>query len=358
MKILLPSIYYPYVGGIAIHVENLCNELYKINSNYKFYILNYSSNNFREYEKEYLKIINVPHNKCRGLSYLINGYKIGKKIIDKENINIIHSHYAAPQGFLGAKLSKLKNIPNILTLHGSDVLKLSNNFIGKYFFNYALNNTDKIICVSNFLKNNLNEKYQNKSTVIYNGVDFNLFNTKNTKDGEYGLFVGSFVSQKGLEILVDAIKDINYNFKFIGNGVLFNKIKNKINNENIKNIELLGNKQRSEVIKYMKNCSFVLLPSLIEGFGLTLIEGMACGKPVIGTKVGGIPEIIKNNYNGFLVEPNNIEDLKLKIKFLIDETNGKDLRKELGINGEILSKNFKWENSAKEVDKIYNLLVG
>lgn len=223
-----------------------------------------------------------------------------------------------------------------------------------FFFNYSLNNTDKLICVSNFLKQELPAQHQNKSTVIYNGVDFDLFNTENNKDHNYGIFVGSFVPQKGLNLLVDVIKDIDYNFKFIGDGPLFNSIENKIKNENIGHIELLGRQNPQMVAQYIKNSSFLILPSISEGLGMTIIEAMACGKPVIGTKVGGIPELIKNNYNGFLIEPNNPDELKLRIKFLIDETNGKKLRKELGTNGEIFSKSFDWKNTAKEVHKLYN----
>ena len=306
------------------------------------------------------------------------------KIIEKYDIDLIHSHYAFPQGVLGAKLSKKYNIPNILTLHGSDVLKLSKNPVGKSFFNYAVNNTDKLICVSNFLKQELPATCQNKSTVIYNGVDFNLFNTNNNRDDNYAIFVGSFVPQKGLNLLVDVIKDIDYNFKFIGDGPLYNSIKNKIKNENLpnnfqgklsdrseasipkskicefpvgnilSNIELLGRQNPQMVAQYIKNSSFLILPSISEGLGMTIIEAMACGKPVIGTKVGGIPELIKNNYNGFLIEPNNPDELKLRIKFLIDNTNGKKLRKELGTNGEIFSKSFDWKKTAKEVHKLYN----
>ena len=386
MKILLPTIYHPFIGGITIHIDNLIKNLNDIDD-YEFYILNYKSNiNIpQNINNLNVNVIEVPYiKKIRGLSYLKNGYKIGKKIIEKYDIDLIHSHYAFPQGVLGAKLSKKYNIPNILTLHGSDVLKLSKNPVGKSFFNYAVNNTDKLICVSNFLKQELPATCQNKSTVIYNGVDFNLFNTKNNRDDNYAIFVGSFVPQKGLNLLVDVIKDIDYNFKFIGDGPLYNSIKNKIKNENLpnnfqgklsdrseasipkskicefpvgnilSNIELLGRQNPQMVAQYIKNSSFLILPSISEGLGMTIIEAMACGKPVIGTKVGGIPELIKNNYNGFLIEPNNPDELKLRIKFLIDNTNGKKLRKELGTNGEIFSKSFDWKKTAKEVHKLYN----
>ena len=259
MKILLPTIYHPFIGGITIHIDNLIKNLNDIDD-YEFYILNYKSNiNIpQNINNLNVNVIEVPYiKKIRGLSYLKNGYKIGKKIIEKYDIDLIHSHYAFPQGVLGAKLSKKYNIPNILTLHGSDVLKLSKNPVGKSFFNYAVNNTDKLICVSNFLKQELPATCQNKSTVIYNGVDFNLFNTNNNRDDNYAIFVGSFVPQKGLNLLVDVIKDIDYNFKFIGDGPLYNSIKNKIKNENLPNNFQGKLSDRSEAsIPKSKICEF------------------------------------------------------------------------------------------------------
>ena len=351
----MPTIFHPYTGGITIHVENLIKNLK--NLDYEFHILNYESNNYNNnhnyhFDADNIHIHNVPYiPKIRGISYAYNGYKIGKEVIKNYGIDIIHSHYAFPQGFLGSYLKNKFNIPHVITLHGSDVLRLSKNPVGKYFFNYAVKNCDKIICVSEFLKNNLSKQYQNKSEVIYNGVDFDLFYDIGI-DENYGLFVGSFVPQKGIDILIDAVKDIDFNFKFIGDGVLFNKIDERIKKENINNIELLGKKHQKEVSEYIKRCSFLILPSLSEGLGMVLLEAMASGKPVIGTNVGGIPELIKNEYNGFLVEAKNPYTLREKINILVEN---KDLREKMGKNGKIFSKRFSWENTAKNVNEIYRM---
>ncbi len=364
MKILMPTIYHPYSGGIAIHVENLIKNLNSLNdSNFEFHILNYEfkghgdNDNIDRFDADnniHIHIHHVPYiSKIRGISYAYNGYKVGKEIIKNYQIDIIHSHYAFPQGFLGSCLKNKFDISHVITLHGSDVLRLSKNPVGKYFFNYAVKNCDRIICVSEFLKNNLSKEYQNKSEVIYNGVDFDLFYDIGV-DEDYGLFVGSFVSQKGIEILIDAIKNIDFNFKFIGDGVLFDKVSNRLKEENITNIELLGKKHQKEVSEYVKRCSFLILPSLSEGLGMVLLEAMASGKAVIGTNVGGIPELIMDGYNGYLVEPNNPKILKEKINILIKNN---DLRKKFGVNGKIFSKKFSWKNVAKNVGEIYCELI-
>ncbi|MBA2862577.1 glycosyltransferase family 4 protein [Methanococcus maripaludis] len=353
MKILLPSIYYPFIGGISIHVENLIKNLNKIDS-FEFHILNYNFDVTIENSFENVTVHKIPYfSKLRGPSYILNGYKLGKKIIKNEKIDLIHSHYAAPQGFLGAVLGKKCNIPTVLTLHGSDVLNLSKNTFGKYFFEYALNNSEKIICVSEFLKTNLKTNFNIDSNVIYNGFDEELFNPSNN-DCDYGLFVGSLVEQKGIFYFLESIKNIDFTFKIIGNGPLYNKILDFIKLNEIKNVELLGPKTQAEVSEYLKNCSFLILPSVSEGLGMSIIEAMACKKAVIGTDVGGIPELIKDGINGYIVYPKDTKVLEDRINMLVYN---KNLRKSLGEEGLNYSKNFSWRYSAKKTYEIYNSLL-
>ncbi|MBW9223553.1 glycosyltransferase [Methanothermococcus sp. SCGC AD-155-E23] len=352
MNILMPAIFHPYTGGITYHVDNIIRHLIHL-SPYNFHILNYHFQgelkkippNTWVYRVGYIKGI-------RGPTYTCMGYLLGKKLIEKYNIEIIHSHYAFPQGFLGALLSRKYRIPHVLTLHGSDVLLLSKHPLGRILFNYALKYCDRIICVSKYLKEQLPKEYQDKSEVIYNGVDFKIFYDEGI-DEDYGLFVGSFVPQKGLYTLIEAVKNIDFDFKFIGDGPLFSKVKEYIEKKGIKNIQLLGRKDQMEVAKYIRRCSFLVLPSTSEGLGMTLLEAMASGKCVIGSNVGGIPELIRDNYNGFLFEANNVEMLREKIEILV---NDRELRKKMGRNGREFSRRFSWEGVAKRLDTIYKEL--
>ena len=352
MNILMPTIFHPYSGGIAYHVDNIIRHLVNI-SPYNFHILNYSFQGELKEKPPNTMVHKVKYIRgIRGPTYTFNGYFLGKNIIKKYNIEVIHSHYAFPQGFLGTLLSRRYKIPHILTLHGSDVLILSKHPIGRLFFKYALKYCDRIICISRYLKEQLPKEYQDKSEVIYNGVDFRRFYDAGI-DEDYGLFVGSFVPQKGLYTLIEAIKDIDFNFKFIGDGPLFREVKEYIERKGIKNIELLGKKDQREVAQYLRRCSFLVLPSTSEGFGMIILEAMASGKCVVGSKVGGIPELILDNYNGFLFEANNVKMLKEKIEMLV---NDKDMRRKLGRNGRMFSRRFSWEEVARRLDTIYKEL--
>ncbi|ENN95978.1 group 1 glycosyl transferase [Methanocaldococcus villosus KIN24-T80] len=336
MKVLMPTIFYPHIGGITVHVENLVKNLEDI----EFYLITYD---YSKPKYKNIHIYNVPYLKrFRGVSYLINAYRVSKKIIDKEKIDIIHSHYAFPQGCLGGLLKKRYGIPHILTLHGSDALILKNSLLGKKFFNFAIENADEIICVSNYIKETVG-----RGRVIYNGVDREML--YNEGDHNFALFVGSFVKQKGVDILIKEIEDIDYNFILIGDGPLYKEVYNYISKKGLGHIMLLGKKKFNEVAYYMRKCSFLIVPSRSEGFGLTAIEAMACGKPVVARNVGGLREIVINNYNGFLTN-----NLKEKIELLI---NDKNLRETLGKNAYKFSKKFSWEKTAEEVRKVYEEIV-
>ena len=146
------------------------------------------------------------------------------------------------------------------------------------------------------------------------------------------------------------IKDIEFDFKLIGGGKLYKKIEKFIMKNNLKHIELLGRKSFIEMASFMGRCSFLIVPSRSEGFGMVAVEAMSCSKPVIATDVGGLREIVIDGYNGLLVERDNPKDLKDKILRLIYDEN---LRKSLGKNGEEFSKKFSWKRCAESVKAIY-----
>ena len=92
----------------------------------------------------------------------------------------------------------------------------------------------------------------------------------------------------------------------------------------------------------MKNCYCLVLPSLSEGLGRVLIEAEALGKPVIGSNVGGIPDLIKDGKNGFLFEPKNSDNLAQKLRTLLKD---KNLAMEMGKKGrEFVQNKFSNEN--------------
>jgi glycosyltransferase involved in cell wall biosynthesis len=98
-----------------------------------------------------------------------------------------------------------------------------------------------------------------------------------------------------------------------------------------------------------------VLPSVFESFGIVLIEAQASGKPVIGTRVGGVPEAIKDGESGLLIDPGNVEQLAESIvRLLLDE----ELAREMGENGKIYVKSrFDIKKNVTQITNIYEDLI-
>ena len=115
-------------------------------------------------------------------------------------------------------------------------------------------------------------------------------------------------------------------------------------------INLISNVPNEQVPKYLIASDIFVLSSLTEGFPLCLAEAMAAGLPIIATNVGGIPDIIKDDENGFLVEPKNPKEIAKKVILVIKDDN---LRKKISEKNRIESKKYDWKNIVDNLEKIY-----
>jgi len=207
------------------------------------------------------------------------------------------------------------------TMKGSKSIKERENILEKCAI---------ILCVSEFIKKKflegINENYQ-KVHVLYNGVERKIkkFPIKKKEI----LFVGRLVPEKGVHLFVEAVKTLahkypEWSFDLIGSFKLGdNKNRNFYANEIIKKVNTIGPqaqfygfKNQEFVNEKMKSASIVVIPSIWEEpFGLVAAEAMSNGACIIASKVGGIPEIIKDN--GILIDNINLKKLSSKIDYLI-----------------------------------------
>jgi glycosyltransferase involved in cell wall biosynthesis len=176
-----------------------------------------------------------------------------------------------------------------------------------------------------------NKKYHDKVITIPMGVDTKRFypSDQNILKKEYSeedllIFVGRLIDWKGTVFLVEAMKDVVRIFPktkllIIGDGPEKNNLITKINELGLQsNIIFIGQIKNTEIRKYYSAADIFIIPSIIvsghtEGLGVVTIEAMACGTSVIGSDVGGIPDVIQNEYNGFLVSEKSSKELAQKI---------------------------------------------
>jgi len=172
----------------------------------------------------------------------------------------------------------------------------------KFILPHTAEKATKVICLSNFVKNTTLKKYAFKSTVIYPGVDIALFKSNPVIEREDNLILficsnENMQKLKGLYCLLEAIKDLlDVKLRIIGAKSEFTD----------KRIVSVGIKRGKDLVEEMQKATVLALPSIggFESFGMVLAEAMACQIPVVGTNIGGIPEVINDGINGFIVPPN------------------------------------------------------
>lgn len=166
-----------------------------------------------------------------------------------------------------------------------------------------------IVYVSNFSRKKHLEYMPSlknvNSTVLYNfcpGIT-----PRNIFRGEYYLYYGRLAQEKGLPTLIEAFrKNPSLPLKIIGTGPLEDGLRQNLP----KNVELLGARYGDELFSYVKNASFVCVPSeCYENNPMTIVEAYSCGVPVIGSDLGGITEIVKDGQTGFLFEEKSVDSL-------------------------------------------------
>ncbi|HHT9109543.1 MAG TPA: glycosyltransferase family 4 protein [Candidatus Brocadiaceae bacterium] len=192
---------------------------------------------------------------------------------------------------------------------------------------------------------------QNKAIQVSNFVNVEEY-TPNYSPGNYYLYVGRISKEKGILTLLKAWKHLaNIALKIVGDGDYKDQIIRYIKENNINNVELVGYLTGKQLFEIVRNSKYMIAPSeCFETFGLNIIEGFACGKPSIASKIGAIPELVQDGINGFLFESGNVDSLVKTIKLAEDTPGEKYL--EMAISARNLVEN----NFNKEI--YYKRLMG
>jgi len=297
-------------------------------------------------------------------------FKTVQKSIQKNKIefDLIHAHFAWSSGYAAAKLKERYNVPLIVTTHGYDIYDLPfRSGEWKANIEYVLNMADHVITVSN--NNHECIKKINVKTpvsVIANGFMRNSFYPRSSKECRKQLnlplnkriilSVGNLVEVKGQRYLIEAMQEIVKKRKgiiciIVGGGGLKNRLLRQVKTAGLQNnINLVGMKEHTEVPTWINACDLLVLPSLSEGNPTVMFECLGCGKPCIGTKVGGIPEVITSEDYGILVEPANSEALAESLFLALEKNFDKDKILKYG-------KQFAWEEIVKQIVSIYNYVL-
>ena len=334
MKIALCSDwYYPKIGGIATHIKGLAKYLSRLGHEVQIItVRNFDEN----YKDEDGNVIRVNASTIPGIQILSPlNLKQVKKVILEEKFDIIHGHHAfTPISLYSISLASKYGIPTVLTAHSLG-MGYQYGIVWKtlkpilYPVKKAFDKADKIIAVSEAVKQFMSHivSHPEKIEVIPNGIDLEQFiyvpNGKKLReeldlppDAPIALFVGRFSIRKGVHILIDAFKHVvkeipDAQLLIAGKGFLKEYLKHKVKANRItENVKFLGCIFGEILAKFYAASDVFVCPSVFsEAFGIVILEAMASGRPVIATRVGGIPEIIDHEVNGLLIEPHDVKEL-------------------------------------------------
>ena len=293
-------------------------------------------------------------------------------IIKKGNYNIVHCH-STKAGFLGRIAAKLAGVPQIyFTVHGWGFYNQEEYGWAQklliFLEKIAAKCSTKITCVSEKVKEDGIERKiakENKFLVIKNGVYWK--DKGNKKEAREKLkvaedeivfgMVGRLAYQKNPLMFLGAAREVieycpKAKFILIGGGPLFQECQNFIKENKLENkIFLLGEKNPEETRELLTGFDVFTLTSKFEGLPITIIEAMFAGLPIIATNVGGIVELVIDDKNGFLVNPDSLEELVQKMIYFIENP---EKRKEMGQKGlEIAKENFTLDEMVKSYENLY-----
>lgn len=364
-----PVRFYPDIGGVNYHVLYLSKELVRLGHKVEIICAD-------EPKSEIDNIFGIKIKRLKTWFKITNTnicFSLPLEIL-KSKFDIIHTHMPTPwTSDCSIILSKLMGKKSVITIH-NDMDKP--DFIGKLitkiylnsFFKISLYLVDRIIIVNPLWRKsfkstrNILDNYKNKIVVIPNGVDTTLFRPlPNIKKERNSLLFVSILDKhhkfKGLDYLLTAVKIVkkkipDIKLRVIGEGELkqyYIDIARDLGIE--KNVDFLGKKKQEELPYYYNKASVFILPSTdTEGFGISLLEAIACGIPVISTEMAGITDIIHKNNIGYIVPVRNSHILSEKITKLLENFKNK---KNLKCSNQIISNLFSWKNIVNDIIPVY-----
>jgi len=324
--------------------------------NYSLLKFSEDNYNYKTYRPRFFKL---PHPLTSNIEWY--GYlRSVLRVINYENLNfeLVHSHGLYPDSYVAVKIAEKFKIPSVVHVHDSYLYELCERY--KSQIDFIMNLSHKIIAVSDFQKDILINKYpehSDKIITVYNGINTERFKIINydVVGNVKLIFVGNLIKVKGVDILLRALNILKTTFKITldiygdgSNRIKYQDMAVQLGLSDFVNFK--GIVSNDELTAVLNRYSFLVLPSRYETFGIVLIEAMACGIPVIATKVGAVPEVVSDERVGILVEPNSPEAFAEGIKKAI-KTNWN--------RGKIwkYAQRFSIENSSTKLESIYDEIL-
>ena len=286
--------------------------------------------------------------------------------------DLVHIHSGFPTGPLGYWLKVALGIPYIMTLHGGEVPGFLPEEVGTLQKILApatwvvWNAAESVIAVSDGLRDlSLQAIPSVDIQVIPNGVDCRYFSPTPTcreSDGPFRmLFVGRVVRQKGLSYLLNALGNMkahgaaNWHLRIVGDGPMRPHLEAEAAQRDIADlVEFTGWLPFEQIPDEMRSADLFVLPSIVEGMPLVLLQAMACGLPVIATEVSGSVDLVQQGRNGVLVPAKDPAALAEALTALLDD---RSLCSQMGARSREIALTMDWSAIARSYYALYRAVL-
>lgn len=297
----------------------------------------------------------------------------------KVGVDVAHAHYNMPYADYSALLYKRKRgVPLVVTYHadapesgGSALRNGLQRFYNQHLLPRVLEEAEVIITTSeSYLEDSpYLTRHREKIRVIPNGIHPQDFQTTLTReecrekldlpqDRVIILFLGNLVPYKGPYLLLNAFKELVNDYDdlmllFVGRGPLQEKLEEQSQGLEVHFAGYVPDQMKA---LYYQVSDIFSLPSVnrAEAFGIVNLEAMASALPIVASRLGGIPDIVREGENGLLFEPGNQEELSRALRFLVDNP---DERERMGRAGQGMVEDYSWTEIAGRTEKIYQELL-
>ncbi len=306
------------------------------------------------------------------LNYMIGGLGIFPKAVrfaydmSMSNVSHVHAHFANHPTVAALVIHRLLGIPFSFTAHAHDI------YVDQHMLAQKVHAAAFVVAISDYNRELIvarcGEDVREKVIVLHCGVDTGVFQPakKESVTGPFTIVcIGSLEEKKGQTYLIEAcrlLKERNLDFicYLIGDGPMRSSLEEQIRRDQLEEtVRLVGGRPRDEVVRMLSQADVVALPSIrtksgkMEGIPVALMEPLACGVPVVSTRISGIPELVEDGNTGLLVPPKDAVALADALQRL---ANDPELGRRLGLAGrEKVLREFDLSNNTA---RLAQLIIG
>ena len=328
----------------------------------------------------YSRYLRPPGRHCHGISSYLLYYSVCRmmrSVLAEFRPDVMHAHTVTPDGYAGLLLGQKYGIPTVCSMRGSDInlYPRTHKPLTLRLTKTVLEETGHLVAVSDALRKEAETMLDRVRdiSVIYNGCDLKQYAYSQSarervrksmeicESEPVFLYAGSLQKSKGIYELIAAHEYLHgmgrrYRLIIAGDGEEENTLESRVcSHMGVGSVHLVGRKMPAEIPDYLSACDALVLPSYDEGMPNIVLEAMACGRPIIASRVGGIPELVEDGMSGYLVARGDAKAISHAMCRVVENERERVAMGEYA--RKIAESRFSWDKNAREHVEVYKEVV-